>query len=82
MVGPAAVGQQLSTLLASSEQLSRRGLFLSAREEADMAQLRLARFLDSLSNNYRSEPALKAAQTALREAADFSQSRTSEILPS
>ena len=81
MVGPAAVGQQLSTLLANSEQLSRRGLFLSAREEADMAQLRLARFLDSLSNNYRSEPALKAAKTALREAADFSQSRTAEILP-
>ncbi len=81
MVGPAAVGQQLTTLLTNSEQLSRRGLFLSAREEADMAQLRLARFLDSLSNNYRSEPALKAAQTALREAADFSQSRTSEILP-
>lgn len=81
MVGPAAVGQQLSALLANSEQLSRRGLFLSAREEADMAQLRLARFLDSLTNNYRSEPALKAAQTALREAADFSLSRTSEILP-
>lgn len=81
MVGPAAVGQQLSTLLANSEQLSRRGLFLSAREDAGMAQLRLARFLDSLSNNYRSEPALKAAQTALREAADFSQSRTAEILP-
>jgi hypothetical protein len=81
MVGPAAVGQQLSTLLANSEQLSRRGLFLSAREDAGMAQLRLARFLDSLSNNYRSEPALKAAQTALREAVDFSQSRTAEILP-
>ncbi|MFO0942026.1 MAG: hypothetical protein U0930_14880 [Pirellulales bacterium] len=76
ITGPAAVEQQLTALMSRSEQLCRRGMFLSAREESFAAMIQLSRYLDSLSNNLNSEPCLRAARTAMREAEDFS-----ELLP-
>ena len=71
MLGPAAMGQQLSELLITSERLCQRGLFKSARQEADAAALRLARYVDSVSNRLVSEPSLKVARNALREVIVF-----------
>lgn len=74
-VGPSsgweAIGRQLAGHLSRSEQLSRRGVLLSAREEANQALLLLARHLDLLSNHFVSEPSFHSAQTALREVVDF-----------
>jgi tetratricopeptide (TPR) repeat protein len=66
-----SIGQQLLGHLSRSEQLSRRGVLLSAREEAHQALLILARHLDLLSNHFVSEPGLQAAETALREVNDL-----------
>jgi tetratricopeptide (TPR) repeat protein len=74
-IGPSSgwesIGRQLAGFLSHSEQLSRRGVLLSAREEANQALLVLARHLDLLSNNFVSEPGFHAAQIALREVMDF-----------
>jgi tetratricopeptide (TPR) repeat protein len=66
-----AIGQQLSGHLTRSEQLSRRGVLLSARDEAKQALLVLSRHLDLLSNDFISEPAIHSAQNALREVMDL-----------
>jgi tetratricopeptide (TPR) repeat protein len=80
LMGPAAVERELTSALIRSEQLAKRGVFLSAREEARKAELQLARFLDSNSSSYTSEPCLNAAQVALRESADFVQPNAAKIL--
>jgi tetratricopeptide (TPR) repeat protein len=80
LMGPAAVERELTNALTRSEQLCRRGVFLSAREEAKSAELQLARYLDSISNTFQSEPKLRAANIALREASDFSQPCAPKIL--
>jgi tetratricopeptide (TPR) repeat protein len=71
LLGPAAVEQQLTENLKRAEALCSRGAFRSARAEADVALVQLARYLDSISNSFHSEPALRSAQTALKESADF-----------
>ena len=68
-----AVGQQLASHLERSTQLASRGVFYSAREEANLALLQLARHLDLISNSLFSEPHIHAAQLTLREVADFAQ---------
>ncbi len=73
LAGPAAVEQQLNAQMARSEQLCRRGMFLSAREESLSAMIQLSRYLDSLSNTLHSEPCIRAARTAMREAEDFTE---------
>jgi tetratricopeptide (TPR) repeat protein len=80
LMGPAAVERELTDALTRSEQLCRRGVFLSAREEAKSAELQLARYLDSISNSFKSEPKLRAAKIALREVSDFSQPCAPKIL--
>jgi tetratricopeptide (TPR) repeat protein len=66
-----AVGTQLKGHLEQCTELTRRGVFASAREEAQTALLQLTRHLDQLSNRFVSEPCLQAAQTAMREAECF-----------
>lgn len=66
-----AVGTQLKEHLELCTELTRRGVFASAREEAQAALLQLTRHLDQLSNRFVSEPCLQAAQTAMREAECF-----------
>lgn len=65
------MGARLADHLGHSQRLSNRGVFLSAREECDRALVLLARHLDHVSNRFASEPGFHAAQTALRESADF-----------
>lgn len=72
-LGWASVGRQLAVHLRQSEHLAARGVFLSSREESQLALLLLVRYLDHLSNSFESEPGLHAAQTALRESADFTE---------
>lgn len=66
-----AVGAQLKGHLEQCTELTRRGVFASAREEALTALLQLTRHLDQLTNRFVSEPSLQAAQTAVREAECF-----------
>lgn len=66
-----SIGRQLTGHLRQSEKLASRGVVLSAREECQHALLILARHLDHLTNSFASEPGMHAAQTALRESADF-----------
>ncbi|MBX3423801.1 MAG: hypothetical protein KF752_19770 [Pirellulaceae bacterium] len=78
-----AIGDQLTQHLQRCEQLARRGVFYSAREEANQALIALARHLDLIANQFSSEPTIALAQTALREANDFvrySQNTESAVL--
>jgi tetratricopeptide (TPR) repeat protein len=79
LLGPAAVEKQLTEYLVRAEALCGKGAFRSARAEATTALLQLARYLDSTSNTFRSEPSLRAAQTALKESADFLTSNTEKL---
>jgi len=65
------IGKQLSDHLHRSQRLAGRGVFLSAREECNLALLLLARHLDHISNGFQCEPGFHSAQTALRESMDF-----------
>lgn len=78
-----AIGTRLSDHITKCESLLRRGAFCSAREEAATASMLLFRHIDLHDNLFRCEPAIAAANRALREAEDFliaSRSTDSESL--
>ncbi len=66
-----SIQTRLSEHVAKCECLLRRGAFCSAREEAEMASMLLFRHIDLHDNLFRCEPAMQAANQALREAEDF-----------
>jgi hypothetical protein len=66
-----AVGEELKGHLDKCEVLLSRHAYLSAREEANRAILRLVRVLDLRQNKLTCEPAWGQAQQALRVAEDF-----------
>ncbi len=68
-----SVEQALRIHMENCQQLLRRGAIHSAREEVVTGLRRLARTLDGRSGQAKSEPAMEAAFTALREEADFHQ---------
>lgn len=75
VVGWDAIAGRLTTHMQKCDDLSRRGAFLSARDEANQALVKLARHLDQLTNQFVSEPHLDAARIALRESGDFANSQ-------
>ena len=66
-----SIQTRLSDHVTKCECLLRRGAFCSAREEAEMASMLLFRHIDLHDNLFRCEPAMQAANQALREAEDF-----------
>lgn len=77
-IGWDAIGERLRRKSDRCNNLLMRNAFFSARQEAQESVVELVRALDKVENRFHCEPALLAAQQALREAEDFaSQQRTS-----
>ncbi len=66
-----SVKRELHLRLERCDSLLKRGVVLSAREEASQGLLRLYRTMDMESGNLISEPAFEKAMIALREEGDF-----------
>ncbi len=66
-----SVKRELHLRLERCDSLLKRGVVLSAREEASQGLLRLYRTMDMESGRLFSEPAYEKAMSALREEGDF-----------
>lgn len=76
-VGWDAIGDRLVQKGERCNHLLMRNAFFSARQEAQESIVELVRALDKVENRFHCEPALIAAQQAIKEAEDFeAQQRT------